>query len=1331
VPADTDVLVVDEELRHSFDGEGRDTYTHYLLYRILTQKGADEWDSINVPWEPWHEERPLIHARVIAKDYEVHALEESEITDSPARDQQSDTYGDQRILRAPLPAIAPGVIVEEERIVREKAPFFSAGGVTRVYVGRDVPVHRQRVVLQAPSSLPLKYETRLLPNLTATRSEADGRVTILFEAGPMDALDDTGPLLPTDVPVYPSVTFATGKSWRAVAEEYSAVVDRQITGADVKAIVSRVTAGHTSREETLSALVNFLNHEVRYTGVEFGENSIVPHSPVTTLKQKYGDCKDKSALMVAMLRAAGIPSYIALLNAGLGEDVSLTLPGLGMFDHAIVYVPGPPDVWIDATDEYARLGQMPTGDQGRLALIARTGTETLMQTPILSSAENLVVEKREFYLMENGPARIVETTEPHGSFESQFRSYYADQINEDHRKSLTEYLQNQYLAEKLDRIDRTDPRDFSKQFQLILETRKGRRGYTDFQDAVAAIRLESLFDRLPFDLREPEPDQEKIAQSGIKPKKARTADYQLPVSYTIQWDYTIVPPPGFRPKPLPQNVKLNAGPAVLTEDFSADPGGIVHASIRFDTVKPRLTVAEAAALRKQVEQWKDGQAILIHFEPTAQALLREGKAREAFQSYRDLIAQHPKEALHHLQIADALLQVGLGEAAREEARTAVALEPQSALAQSKLAEVLEYDLVGRKFRPGSDYAGAEAAFRAAQKLDKSDYGITANLALLLEQNHEGRRYGMGAPLQESAAQYRSLTREQLAESGLKNNLAFVLFYAGNYAEAEQEAKMQNPQLNALVVACQTAINGSEAGLSEANKRSAEDSDRKQILKAAGEMLMNVRQYAKAADLLEAGASGENASQTAGLAALLRKTRRHEDLPAAAGPTSVAQQVFVALLDKDGLQEKAFAMASNNAQKVMRQIDSQELKKTFQVGRTFRNSMARMGTSPEIAVDLILHAMETSVDGSDDVGYRLRVKGPGAKNMTFFVVKENGNYKLLDSDHEPNAIGYEALDRVNAGNLSGARLLLDWLREELTLSGEDDPLAGHVFSRLWTKGRDSDAAGIRLAIAGLLVQSQATAKDGVAILEAARHEASLESVRTNIALALADGYSKLQQYDNLLAVSSELAKQYPDSRSAFLKQSFALRAIGRFEQLDQRAQERLQRIPEDPDALRALVQSAIARSDFALAYQRAQAVVKASRSGSSDKNQLAWLALYKGSAATEDIETALSASQQSPNNGAILHTLGCVYAELGQTKQAREVLIQSMDVQDLDEPNDDFWYAFGRIAEQLGEQKVAAAHYARLSQPKEPLMVPFSSYYLAQKRIKLLAHGEARQASAQK
>lgn len=61
----------------------------------------------------------------------------------------------------------------------------------------------------------------------------------------------------------------------------------------------------------------------------------------------------------------------------------------------------------------------------------------------------------------------------------------------------------------------------------------------------------------------------------------------------------------------------------------------------------------------------------------------------------------------------------------------------------------------------------------------------------------------------------------------------------------------------------------------------------------------------------------------------------------------------------------------------------------------------------------------------------------------------------------------------------------------------------------------------------------------------------------------------------------------------------------------------------------------------------------------------------------------------------------------------------MDDLNLDEPNDDYWYAFGRIAEQYGERDIAIADYRKLQKPKEPHEIPTSTYRLAQMRLKAM------------
>ena len=1319
-PAGVSVIVLDLEESYSFNADGAAVHTHYFLYKVLSQDGVDGWDSVSQEWEPWREQRPTLKARVITPDFAIHTLDPKSIADAPVQEEENNVYSDRRVLRAPLPAIAPGSLVEEEETVIETSAFFKAGTVSRIYTARTAPVHTARVSLDYPSSVPIHYDLQLLPDLKPSRKEENGRIKLLFEIGPTEAEESADAYLPSEVSVFPHISFSTGNSWKEVAAAYSKVVDTQLASTDVKSVTSKIIAGKSMREERAAAIIQFLAREIRYTGVEFGESSITPHPPSETLKHKYGDCKDKSALLVAMLRAADIPAYVALLNAGERQDVPKDLPGFGLFDHAIVYAPGNPDWWIDATDTYARLGQLPDSDRGRFALVARDDSEALTLIPRAASKDNLLLEKREFFLAENGPARVLETSQPHGAIESEYRAYYSDQSNKERKKRLVDYVKEQYLADKLERVQQSEPADFSKPFELVLEATGAKRGATDLLTAVAAIRLEGLFARVPSELQQKEEAEDKKNQEQTgKHQKSRIYDYVLPQTHVVEWQYKIIPPPGFRPKPLPPNSNVPVGPAVLTEKFSTEKDGTVHADLRFDTVKQRLTPAEASELRENILKLRAAEPVLIYFEPTAQALMNEGKMRDAFQAYRDMVGLHPKEAVHHLQLGQALLDAGMGQAARDEANLAVMLEPKSPLAYKTLALILESDLVGRKFRRGSDFIGAQNAFREAKKLDPEDKEIPGNLAILLEYDLEGERYGPSAKLKEASAEYRTLKQEDLAGIGLQNNLAYALMYSGEFAAARKYAESLSPQIGAVIVACEGILKGTPAALAEAQKRSEGDTQRKQLLKTSGEIAIRARQYAVASDLLAAGASGQNASSTMALASMVKNAHPHETMSFPNDATGLVLQLFALLGDADLTIDKMLALSSRTAQILAKKKELDDPGQSLKSAKQIRTLISRSGFPADIMMDIVMQAIQPKTEGDDANGYRVILRMPGAKNITMYVVKEDGKYKALDSSEKPDAVGLEILDLLAVGNLAGARTLLDWVREDQHLAGGDDPLEGFSFPRMWTKGKEADAAHIKWATAALLVQSEDTAKQGVAILEEARPLATSDTEKLNLALALLEGYSQSREFARLHDIALELENQYPESKRLFQSDDYALRLSGRSNEADQLARDRLKRFPEDVDAMRALETNAVAREDYLAAYQAAKDISTAGKAEANDLNSLAWNSLFTGKTAAEDAETAVKAAQLSQNAPGILHTLGCVYAELGKTKEAREILIQAMDALTLDEPDSNYWYAFGRIAEQYGETAAATSDFQRIPMPKRPYQIPGSAYRLAQNRLKVL------------
>lgn len=1335
-PDGSGVALLEIQESYRFAADGSDTYVQYMVYKVLSPAGAERWNELSIDWAPWRDTRPELRARVISPDGKTYTLDPATIADSPALESDSAVYSDERTLRAPLPAIAPGAVVETEIVMNEGPLLQGVGRIGRSVFEDPDPVQHFRLTLQAPKSLPLRYRIDLMPGVQPVRSETADGVQWVFDAGPMPAAKDADPGLPGDVYSQPTITFSTGESWHELAQKYTQLVDKRIAvdagpmpaaTADVRDLVGRLVKGRRTAAEKASAIVEFLNREVRYTGIEFDQSSIIPHSPAETLGHKYGDCKDKSTLLVAMLRAAGVRANLALLNAGDRLDVPGDLPGMGLFDHVIVHVPGDPELWIDATDDDARLGQLPDGDRGRLALIVASDTTALTRIAEARSVDNLDLEEREIYLADSGAARVVETLQPQGAYESLYRGLYADFTGRQTKENLADYAKHDADVDSLEDLVRSDPKDFSRPFRLRFEGKRPKYGETTLTEAAAYINIDGLFSGLPAELKTRQATDEEHGATA-KAKSERANDYLLERPYVAEWRYKIVPPAGFDPVALPTDIQMSLGPSALEEHFSATPDGVAHVVMRFDTVKRRFTPEEQAALRIKVADLTSEGLIKIKFELRAHVLLAQGHARESFQAYRDLVAAHPQEAIQHLRRAGALLEAGMGEAARAEATLAVQLDPSSAFAQKTLAFVLQHDLIGRWHQTGSDFAGARAAYRAAIALDPKDKSLVAEYAVLLEHGEHGIRYGPGADLEGALAAYQQLTARQLANFGVARNPAFDLFYTRQFASArDNAAAMKGPPVN-LITACVAELEGVKQAMDEARRRTDGDANYRQTLASAGRLLLNLREYSNAAQLLEVGAWGNNVADTMGLAATLRNTRRHEDLQFADKPDDVLLHFVLDMMTGTLTPETLTAMESHNAL-LTHDHDPANYKLAVQrwSPSRIRTRALRSNMAPDAMVDISFQTIKVRGSGTDNTGYREILQAPGQPNQEFFLVRENGQYRFLDTSERPYALALEVLERLAHGNMQGAALLLDWARDSVTNPADDDPYAGSLLPHFWSQERPSvdanrgvDAHRIALAAASLLVLSPHTAQRGVTILEEARKNGPASDYEAeSIDLALLRGYTQLKNYEGALAAAETLTQRSPRSRVVFEEESASLRALKRFKEAEGLARKRLESNPDDIPALRSLYGTAALLHQYPAAYEQALKIVANGHSTARDLNEAAWLSLFFERAGGPDIDSAVRAAQLANNDGNILQTLGSLYAEAGKTKEAREVLLQSLDARGLDEPDASYWYAFGRIAEEYGERDIALADYAKITPPPDATVEALSTFRLAQHRMQLL------------
>lgn len=81
-----------------------------------------------------------------------------------------------------------------------------------------------------------------------------------------------------------------------------------------------------------------------------------PQAPAKTWELRYGDCKAKTLMLLAMLRAMGIEAEPVLASSGGGDLLPERLPTPGAFDHVLVRATvGGETLWLDGTRAGTRL----------------------------------------------------------------------------------------------------------------------------------------------------------------------------------------------------------------------------------------------------------------------------------------------------------------------------------------------------------------------------------------------------------------------------------------------------------------------------------------------------------------------------------------------------------------------------------------------------------------------------------------------------------------------------------------------------------------------------------------------------------------------------------------------------------------------------------------------------------------------------------------------------------------------------------------------------------------------------------------------------------------
>ncbi len=368
------------ETQQDFRDGGERLYRR-LVNEPLTREGLEQVAQPQIVFDPSYQ-RLTIHQLAVERDGKLADRFDPERVTLARRELDADRRGIHTGLVTAL------VVIDDVRIGDRVHFAYSVDGAHPVLgelAGDDyalaLPVAQQLRYLRllADGDHPLRLQTA--PGYAPPREKRIEQTREYLYRKPAVAAIQVEPDLPPWVDPIPTLEVASATGWRQVADWARTLYPApQPLSPELEAALARIREEHTQPEAQALAALRLVQDEVRYLSLSLGESTHRPAEPNAVYARRFGDCKDKSRLLVALLAALGIEAAPALVHSQQGHALPQRLPRAGVFDHVIVRIVLPAGaVWADPTASLQR-GDFST--QGfpdfAWALPVAEGTEALV-----------------------------------------------------------------------------------------------------------------------------------------------------------------------------------------------------------------------------------------------------------------------------------------------------------------------------------------------------------------------------------------------------------------------------------------------------------------------------------------------------------------------------------------------------------------------------------------------------------------------------------------------------------------------------------------------------------------------------------------------------------------------------------------------------------------------------------------------------------------------------------------------------------------------------------------------------------------------------------------
>jgi len=456
---DANAVVRLHETVYEFKGPGQMKISNKLVVTILKESGAshsmykgvyDRFTTINkVEGIRFNADGKMVEVKRNKAVYDV------------TYNSSSTFAGDIRIKLIDMSSTAYPYTVEftEERTVNG---FISA---LPWFAFQDYHASLESASLKVihPPGLTLNLDAFNLPASVPIVEAGTGKQVLNWAAGPMPAIHEE-PFSPDLILKLPVVFVSPAQieisgykgslaSWSDFASFITALnegKDRFEKSKDFD--FDSCYRGVTDKKKVVENLYRYLQNNTRYVSVQLGIGGWQSFDADYVHKYKIGDCKALATYMKAMLKRAGIESYLVLVNAG--DEKEVLMPGFAynIFNHMVLCIPMEKDsVWLECTSGYAPYGYMGSFTEGHPALILKEQGSELIRIPEMAADSNVLSVETQVKFSNDGNIEALVTMESHYEQQEQLRYYMTNHKTEEVRKWIKARLKKE--IKKIDSLE--------------------------------------------------------------------------------------------------------------------------------------------------------------------------------------------------------------------------------------------------------------------------------------------------------------------------------------------------------------------------------------------------------------------------------------------------------------------------------------------------------------------------------------------------------------------------------------------------------------------------------------------------------------------------------------------------------------------------------------------------------------------------------------------------------------------------------------------------------------------------------------------------------------